>query len=368
MNVRSDSGIIPHPDWRCPVRKSGPFLPAVALVSIVLMFLLAAAAPPAQAQGELLVAKDTLMIKAPVEEITCRSDDRSCVPGNLLKLEVSFEAIGALPSGGQFWVEYAPAGKKPLNHACATREVFQKPDRVGADCGWRVRELEAERGIHYRGAIPAGLVPFTIGLRNELMATDTVLYKGKFKVGSYKFGTTLAYYVDEDWRLPIGYLYFTGDRGLRVVTWYRGRPGGIRAFLFYNGKEIAKNEGCGIGSEAEFDPHRWDWWIDDCEFVGVYRTDPGEGQGYDPRFIMGQNPGDYEVKAIVGGKLARSVKFTVREDGTIDNSIAESNKVGTDRILVPVRVITDPVPWNRQAWKTEAYYGNPLTGFAPPTQ
>ena len=108
------------------------------------------------------------------------------------------------------------------------------------------------------------------------------------------------------------------------------------------------------------------WWIDDCELIGVYLMDPGERQGYDPRFIMGQNPGDYEVKAIVGGKLARSVKFTVREDGTIDNSIATENKVGTDRILVPVRVITDPVQWNRLAWKTEAYYGNPMTGFTPP--
>ncbi len=322
---------------------------------------------PARAQDELAVAKDTLAVKAKVWEISCGTEDvkRGCVPGNQLKIETEFQVIGALPSGGQLWVEYAATGKKPLKHACQDGDVFQKPDRLQVHCHQGTR-ADQEDGIHYKGVVPTGLVPFTIGVRNELMATDTVIYKGKFKLGSYKFGTGLDYYVDEDWRLPIGYLYFTGDRGFHIITWYRGRPGAVRTFLFYNGKEIAKNEGCGIGSEAEFDPHRFDWWDIDCEIVGVYQNDPGQHQGYDPRFIMSQNPGDYEVKMMVGGKLARSVKFTVAADGTIDNSIATGNKVGTDRILVPVRVLTDPVPWNTLAWKTEAYYGNPMTGFAPP--
>ena len=334
-----------------------------SLLLLAALFFLTVA-PPAQAQDELVVAKDTLTIKAPVSEITCRYDDRSCVPGNELRLEIGFQVIGALPSGGQLWVEYSPTGKKPLKYACESGEVFQKPDRLKANCNAGTR-ADQEKGIFYKGTVPTGLVPFTLGVRNELMETDTVIYKGKFKLGSHKFGTGLEYHVDEDWRLPIGYL-FSDYRGFHIVTWYRGRPGQVRTFLFYQGKEIAKNEGCGIGSEAEFDPHRMDWWIVDCEILGVYQTDPGEGQGYDPRFILSQNPGEYEMKAITGGKLARSLKFTVAADGTIDNSIATENKVGTDRILVPVRILTDPVPWNRQAWKTGAFYGNPLTGFTPP--
>jgi len=333
---------------------------------LLTLLLLLVAHMPARAQDELAVAKDTLAINADVWEITCGTMDlkQGCVPGNELRLEIGFQVIGALPSGGQLWVEYAPTGKKPLKYACESGEVFQKPDRLKANCNAGTR-ADQEKGIHYKTAVPTGLVPFTLGVRNELMETDTVIYKGKFKLGSYKFGTGLEYYVDEDWKLPIGYLY-SDYEGLHVITWYRGRPGQVRTFLFYQGKEVAKNERCGIGSEAEFDPDQMQWWDVDCEIVGVYLNDPGEHQGYDPRFIMSQNPGEYEMKAITGGKLARSVKFTVREDGTIDNSIAESNKVGTDRILVPVRVITDPVPWNRQAWKTEAYYGNPLTGFTPP--
>jgi hypothetical protein len=95
--------------------------------------------------------------------------------------------------------------------------------------------------------------------------------------------------VDEDWRLPIGYLYFDYE-GFHIVTWYRGRSGGVRTFLFYQGKEIAKNERCGIGGEAEFDPTRYDWWNVDCLIQGVYPLDPGEGKGYDPRFILSQTP------------------------------------------------------------------------------
>jgi len=346
------------------VRNPSRSLPVLSLLPLVALLLMTTIAPPAQAQDELVVAKDTLAIKGKVWEVTCRYDDRSCVPGNQLRLEIEFQVIGALPSGGQLWVEYAPTGKKPLKFACESGEVFQKPDRLQAHCHRGTRAGQ-EEGIFYKGTVPTGLVPFTIGVRNELMETDTVIYKGMFKMGSHKFGTGLEYHVDEDWRLPIGYLY-SDYQGLHVITWYRGRPGQVRTFLFYQGKEIAKNEGCGIGSEAEFDPHRMDWWIVDCEILGVYQTDPGEGKGYDPRFILGQNPGEYEMKAITGGKLARSLKFTVREDGTIDNSIATENKVGTDRILVPVRVLTDPVPWDKLAWKTGAFYGNPLTGFTAP--
>ncbi len=335
------------------------------LLLLVVLLLLTVAGQPARAQDELAVAKDTLTIKADVWEISCGTMDlkQGCVPGNQLRLEIEFQVIGALPSGGQLWVEYAATGKKPLKFACGSGEVFQKPDRLQAHCHRETRAGQ-EEGIHYKGTVPTGLVPFTIGVRNELMEADTVIYKGKFKLGSYKFGTGLEYYVDEDWRLPIGYLY-SDYRGFHIITWYRGRPGQVRTFLFYQGKEIAKNEGCGIGSEADFDPHRMDWWNVDCEILGVYLTDPGEGQGYDPRYILSQNPGEYEMKAITGGKLARSVKFTVREDGTIDNSIATENKVGTDRILVPVRILTDPVPWDKLAWKTGAFYGNPLTGFTP---
>ena len=67
------------------------------------------------------------------------------------------------------------------------------------------------------------------------------------------------------------------------------------------------------------------------------------------------------------GHLIRSLKFAVDAEGKlVDNGIATANKLGTDRVIVPVQIIGDSDgPWDRMAWKTDAFYGNPLTGFNP---
>ncbi len=38
----------------------------------------------------------------------------------------------------------------------------------------------------------------------------------------------------------------------------------------------------------------------------------------------------------------------------------------TYRVLLPVRVMGNADKWNPATWKTDAFYGNPLTGFTPP--
>ena len=41
--------------------------------------------------------------------------------------------------------------------------------------------------------------------------------------------------------------------------------------------------------------------------------------------------------------------------------------LGTGRVIVPVTLIGDQDgQWDRAAWKTEAFYGNLLTGFTAP--
>jgi hypothetical protein len=73
------------------------------------------------------------------------------------------------------------------------------------------------------------------------------------------------------------------------------------------------------------------------------------------------------LKVLWNNKLARSIKFTVRPDGKFDNGIAAANKLGSDRVIVPVTIIGDQDgSWDRAAWKTDAFYGNPLSGFTPP--
>jgi len=78
--------------------------------------------------------------------------------------------------------------------------------------------------------------------------------------------------------------------------------------------------------------------------------------------ILKDHPGEYELKVLRANKLARSIKFTVKPDGTLDDSITTANKMGDQRAIVPVKIIGDQDGnWDRDAWKTDAFYVNPLT-------
>lgn len=81
-------------------------------------------------------------------------------------------------------------------------------------------------------------------------------------------------------------------------------------------------------------------------------------------YSLAKNPGEYEFKLLWNNKLARSIKFNVKSDGSFDNGIATVNKINSERTIVPVQIIGDQDgAWDRTSWKTDAFYGNPLTGF-----
>lgn len=72
----------------------------------------------------------------------------------------------------------------------------------------------------------------------------------------------------------------------------------------------------------------------------------------------------FTFKLLWNNKLARSIKFTVAPGGKFDNGIATSNLLGSDRVIVPVQIIGDQDGiWNKTAWQSDAFYGNPLKGF-----
>ena len=79
-----------------------------------------------------------------------------------------------------------------------------------------------------------------------------------------------------------------------------------------------------------------------------------------------EHPGDYELKVSWKNHLARSLEFKVGADGKYVSTIASSNQLGSDRFFFPVRIVGDQDgKWNKTAYKSDAYYGNPLTGFSP---
>ena len=276
---------------------------------------------------------------------------------------ISFRVNGPIASGSQLSVEFGYPGRNNwAKFDCDTRDIAQG----------RWLQVSKCTATDKMSTAYVGPVDFSIHLRNELQGTTVTLFTGKAKVGKF-FGqagpTYPEFYVDEDWRIPIGYVFYEHSSGhgqtfLNVGFWYRGNPPDIEAHLFYKGKEIAKYDSAGHGASS-WDPNKHEWGFANCQFLGVYKNDPGDG-GYDPHFAVAKNPGEYEVKVLVVNHLARSIKFIVNADGSFDNGIASANKLGSARVIVPVQVIGDQGPWDRSAWKTDALYANPLKGFSVP--
>jgi len=278
------------------------------------------------------------------------------------KPAIWFNVNGPVADGSQLTVEFSYPGRKDFS------KLTCKADQTPAGETLKIEEC---LGSDKFTTGYVGPVDFSIHLRNELQSGDKVLFTGKAVVGKFVGPAGPQYpefYVDEDWRIPIGYLSYQYDDGHRdsffaVTFWYRGNPAAVDAHLFYKGKDIAK---CSVaGNEgSDWKPNSKQWGWANCSFLGVYKDDPGDA-GYDPKFVIPKNPGEYEVKVLIDKHLARSIKFTVKPDGSFDNGIADANKLGSKKVIVPVQVIgNQTTSWDQQAWKTGAFYGNPLKGFA----
>ena len=362
-----------------------PSLPLWVLTLLALIIEIAAANSAAQDQPT--IAKDSVQVTA-FTLSSYKGDFKtfSWVP------RMQFRVNGPIASGSQLYAEFTVPGIGPwVKFDCKTQET-QKGYWWQPECGGRDGIAE-DKGLTY-----TGLVSFTIKMRNELMGGEVTLFTGKAKVAKVHSNETgpdyvnhFVYYVDQDWNLPIGYVFYDRDDVagwnkplLSFAFWTRGEiNGSFEPHLFHGGKEVGKmfydgeqvgKPSCGT-SEVEdnpthiTEPHgQFVWTRSKCSFStvrGWNKTgEPNTGM-FGPMYLMSENSGDYEVKILYKGHLVRSIKFAVDADGKItDNGIATSNKLGNNRIIVPVQVLGDSDgQWDKNAWKTDAFYGNPLTGF-----
>jgi len=337
----------------------------VALQALVAVW--AAHAPAVAAQDAPTIAKDSIRISFATGQVTGGYEKPGWVPA------IAFRVNGPIASGSTLSAEFDLPNKTPwVTFDCPTEETAADATfdtEGGAD------SVSNNKAVEY-----TGVVNFSIKLRNPLAGTNATLFTGKAVVsktptpsgaGANYHATASEYYVQDDWRIPIGYVFFEKDNGhmnqsfLHVLFWYRGNPAEVEAHLFYKGKDIAKCKVPGNGA-SDYNPKKAQWSYADCEFLGVYQTPPDD-EGYDPKFMLSQNPGDYEVKVLIVGNLARSIKFNVDGSGKFDTGIAAANKLGSNRAIVPVQVIGNQETWDHTAWKTNALYGNPLSGFAGPS-
>jgi len=356
---------------------------------ILLLALLAGGSgiPPgssAAVQVQPTVARDSVQVNAFTFNVYKGNYDVwSWVP------RMEFRVNGPIPSGGQLYAEFALPGAGPwVKFDCKTEET-QAGYWLKTECGGH--RIPEDKGSTYTGP-----VRFAIKLRNELAGTDTTLFTGRMKVerapSSGAKASLFVYFVNQDWNLPIGYVFLTPDdvsgwkkTTLNVSFWARGAyNGAFQPHLFYQGREVGKMsfEGREVGqpicdpevqhepshSVASTVPQKAGWMRVRCRFFNVQGSDQtGEEPGlFGPLFRLDKNPGEYEFKVLWNNRLARSIKFTVGPNGKLVNAVAATDRLDSDRVVVPVTIIGDQDgPWDRASWKTDAFYGNPLKDFAP---
>ncbi|HLK58137.1 MAG TPA: hypothetical protein VKU00_16335 [Chthonomonadaceae bacterium] len=287
-----------------------------------------------------------------------------------------FNVQGPLEGGSQISVSFfKPDGAKWLTRNLNTEETAKDTFQHFMSDG-----LEMEK----QATTQTGIFTIKIELSNALTKTDKTLFTGKFEVGKFHYGTAPNeknqndYFVNHDWTLPIGQMSFDthGDAEapkLLVSLWFRGpsNTSSVAGYLYFNGKQISSTKSMGGVHEAAIirtgttqEDMLWTRWT--FHFARVAEARKGNSaNNYPDMWWLDKNPGDYEIKILRDGKLARSAKFTIGADGKlVDNGLAEKNNMGFGVILFPVNV--EPGmdgKANTTNYKAQAYYGNSLVGF-----
>lgn len=297
--------------------------------------------------------------------------------------ELSFVAVGPINTGSAFVIDFTnEAGAPWFSVECDTPSIDATR--------WQTISTPAiTTHIDKRTTLATGVFGFTIRLKNELSGTNTTLMSGKYKVTKFHIGNNLPafknqfeYVVDQDWNLPIGYLYFNTPSDqtmppLVVSMWFRGELDDTKlaAYLFYNGKQIASTKeqtgGASYDSAIFANGHegtRYERWKFSWGQVRGWNANTSSANNTSQIFFLAANPGEYEVKVLRDGDLARSAKFTVGPDGRlVDNGVNQKNNLGGLAMVLPIKVLgAGDGQWDANAWKTDAFYGNPLSGFAAP--
>ncbi|HVE58338.1 MAG TPA: type VI secretion system tube protein Hcp [Pyrinomonadaceae bacterium] len=218
--------------------------------------------------------------------------------------------------------------------------------------------------------------------------TKAVLFQGKFKVGkasrafSAQEKNKNMFYVEQDWLAPLGEIGFhfsldnVGGMPPLVSVWLNGlvEASELEGRIFYNGKQIATTRE--NGGVSDYDERiadyaapvapatiwkRWQFQWNDVLFDnnGSFNRDNFPNAHY-----VDKNPGEYTVKIYRSNAQIRELSFTVGTDGRIV-APAYSNQIPLPyyRLILPVKAIGNTEKFNTAAWKTDAFYGNPLNGF-----
>jgi hypothetical protein len=227
------------------------------------------------------------------------------------------------------------------------------------------------------------------GLKITNIRDNSTAFQGKFKVVRYKPTVTDAryknevdYYVDYDWRLPIGLAdidWGSATPSPEIRMWFKGdlKNDNLEARLFHNGKQIATTDDGGLvdtGGNSYADKRGNDeslfWrefkfsWPRKAEFIADEEV--RNFTSYKNAMFINQMPGEYVVKVYFNGEQVRETKFSIGNNGTYaDNGIAKQSNLTTNKIILPVKVMGTLDKWNPVNAKAMGFYGNPVNGLTP---
>src|SRR2546425_11885755 len=218
-------------------------------------------ATAANGEDQPTIAKDSVQVTAFTFSVYRKNYDVwSWVP------KIDYRVNGPIAGGSQLYVEFTLPTGPWLKFDCKTEEK-QKGFTFDTECG--ARDILEDKGIIYTGP-----VNFAIKMRNELAGGDITLFTGKMKVAKVhsneeapNAANHFVYYVDHDWNLPIGYVFYEPEdqwdrddprRWARpkfsLAFWTRGDWSGFaEAHLFHGGQEVGEGyDGC-----KEIGPPTW---------------------------------------------------------------------------------------------------------------
>jgi hypothetical protein len=303
---------------------------------------------------------------------------------------MDFVVRGPLSGRGQVFSHwYEPDGKGWI------RSTYRTPVLTG---GAFLRCETSRDGMEQFAISQTGVFPFRIGLTQK-GEPDVDLFRGRIKVNRFhvgndlpKFKSDFCYYIDQDWMLPIGYLYSPtvhmatsgemlsalSDSDLRFVCWFArddDQLQGLEAHLYRDGQEIVLPEVVAPVLESYDTGSGWEGG-EERAYARFQATFCGMvGMAKDPttideprRYLLAKHPGAYEIRLVLRGQTVRTARFVVGQDGLIMDETSEwKQKLGSPRMLLPVTVSGNADrTWNKEAWKAEAFWGNPLAGFKVP--
>lgn len=275
--------------------------------------------------------------------------------------KINFNIGGTVADSAKVVVEITdPARKSLFRIECSQYESGDIKWRSVSDCG---NDLESTAA-----ATSTGAHDFQIKLAN------TVLYSGKFTVGKYlfnparnpAFSKNFYYYIDYDWRLPIAFIGTTKDEysPARLAAWVwikadQSEPHAT-AQLVYKGRTVAETTfgtdmtyGAEENEAVAFSRLRF-------RFNALVEKPEAESDW----FRVYENPGEYEIRVLRRGALARVIRFSVGRDGRpVDSGVGKEITQGHELVAVPVKMEGTTDGALNPAVLKSGWWGNPISGL-----